>query len=356
MSRELIQTYDEGQVVPIVPGSGVAYNIQLGRSLTLAAGTILGMLNSAINHRWTITVANTVSGGAWDLTVTDPIGNAAVTLAGLAYNITNAALEDRLEEVFGAGNVAVAGTALATGPITITLQGDYAGIPAALPTIDGAELTGGGSYGIAETLVGQAADSYVAASTLKASPPAAAVTPSGTGSSGGWAAGAYVIQHTFETATGETTAGPQAAVALTAGQQLRIAQITGLDARITRVNIYANGSHVGSITPASGSAAQADFTTTAASRVASKTPPTINTTGNPRAILPRDLATDASGLVTLGARAGGYLNDQGDASTPALFGGVFKTTDLVGLDADAAAILGRILKGTLADGLIAVLC
>jgi hypothetical protein len=354
MSRELIQTYDEGQVVPIVPGSGVAYNIQLGRSLTLAAGTILGMVNSAINHRWTITVADTVSGGAWDLTVTDPIGNAAVTLAGLAYNITNAALEDRLEEVFGAGNVAVAGTALATGPITITLQGDYAGIPAALPTIDGAELTGGGSYGIAETLVGQAVDSYVAASTLKASPPAAAVTPSGTGSSGGWAAGAYVIQHTFETATGETTAGPQAAVALTAGQQLRIAQITGLDAKVTAVHIYANGSHVGSIAPAAGVAAQTDFTTTAAGRVASKRIPGHNTTGNARCVLPAARATDIRGASALAGQAGGEQHGGYWPSTAAFFKGVFRTSDLVGLDADTMADLGRLIKGTMADGYLSI--
>jgi hypothetical protein len=335
---------------------GLAFSINLAPSLTLGRGTVLGQLGDAVNHVFTITVSDTVSGGTFAISATDPMTGVVATTAALAYDISNADLEDALEGIYGAGNVTVAGTALATGPVTITLNGRLAGFPAPLPTIAGAALTGGGSYGIAATTAGRPKGSFAAYSTIKVAAPAAAVTPSGTGSSGGWAAGAYLIQHTFETAEGETTPGPQAAVALTAGQQLRIAQITGLDARITRVNIYANGSHVGSITPASGSAAQADFTTTAASRVASKTPPTINTTGNPRAILPRDLATDASGLVTLGARAGGYLNDQGDASTPALFGGVFKTTDLVGLDADAAAILGRILKGTLADGLIAVLC
>lgn len=344
-------TFDPRVVRDEIMG-GFCLPVNLPPSVQLARGTLLGQRIGAQNHTFTITVTDTVSGGTWRLSAVDPLTGLTRSTGDLAYNISNADLATALEAIYGTGNVAVTGTALATGPATITLQGSLAGFPATVPTLTQTALTGGGSFAIATGQLGRSAGTHEAYTALKLANPAAAPTPSGTGSAGGWAAGSYSVQVTHETAEGETAGSPVASVALTAAQQLRIAQITGLNARVTKVNVYVNGHHAGVIVPSGGTAAQTDFTLTAASVIAGKRIPSHNSTGNPTCILPRTVATDAHGLITYGDTASGYLNERGDKSIPAFFGGIFKPQDIVGLDADAVAILGRIIKGTMANGLI----
>ena len=71
-----------------------------------------------------------------------------------------------------------------------------------------------------------------------------------------------------------------------------------------------------------------------------------------RCILSYDCATDAGGNVTLGNGAG----DRGESSkdVPAYFIGIFLTTDLMGLDANGVADLGRLLSGTPANGVLSM--
>lgn len=76
---------------------------------------------------------------------------------------------------------------------------------------------------------------------------------------------------------------------------------------------------------------------------------------NPTALCPFDCSTDASGNITIGATAdpAGYTVPTVDA----WFGGVFNTADLVkaagtALDATCAGKLGKLVKGTLTNGLI----
>jgi len=71
-----------------------------------------------------------------------------------------------------------------------------------------------------------------------------------------------------------------------------------------------------------------------------------------KAILPVDIATDPSGLITLGSapygsERGGTFRDHG-----VIIRGLYRTTDLVGLDANGVTDLGRLVMGTVADGLL----
>jgi hypothetical protein len=67
-----------------------------------------------------------------------------------------------------------------------------------------------------------------------------------------------------------------------------------------------------------------------------------------RCILEYDVETDSSGNVTL------FSSEHGEtyASAPAYFCGTFATADLVGLDDAAVAQLGRLITGTVAQGVL----
>lgn len=76
-------------------------------------------------------------------------------------------------------------------------------------------------------------------------------------------------------------------------------------------------------------------------------------TQNARAILPFDCITDANGKITLGTATGGDDRQRTYDTIPVYVSeAVFKTTDLVGFDATALAALGRLIAGTVANGLV----
>jgi hypothetical protein len=75
-----------------------------------------------------------------------------------------------------------------------------------------------------------------------------------------------------------------------------------------------------------------------------------------KAIAQYDMQIDANGLITLssvGSTAGGESGEKLRAA-PAYVSGTFKTTDLTGLDAAAVTDLGRLIQGTVADGILRV--
>jgi hypothetical protein len=73
-----------------------------------------------------------------------------------------------------------------------------------------------------------------------------------------------------------------------------------------------------------------------------------------RCILPYRCATDGSGNITLGDTPGGGYYGETMPSIGAYFAGWFDTTQLVGLDPNAVADLGRLISGTVAAGVLAV--
>jgi len=75
---------------------------------------------------------------------------------------------------------------------------------------------------------------------------------------------------------------------------------------------------------------------------------------NPAMLLMYSCVVDASGNVTLGnspTGGGGEFGQFNGKSVPAYMGGIFRTQELVGLDANAVTKLsGRLLEGTVAAG------
>jgi hypothetical protein len=74
----------------------------------------------------------------------------------------------------------------------------------------------------------------------------------------------------------------------------------------------------------------------------------------PKAILKYACATDAAGNITFGGAAGNAFGLPAEKCAPAYWAGTFRTTDLVGLDAGAVTALGRLISGTLANGVLRI--
>lgn len=67
-----------------------------------------------------------------------------------------------------------------------------------------------------------------------------------------------------------------------------------------------------------------------------------------RGILAYDITTDAGGVVTIG---GGEWNAV-QAGAPVFFSGWFRTSELTGLTAAAVVDLGRLINGSVTDGIL----
>lgn len=67
----------------------------------------------------------------------------------------------------------------------------------------------------------------------------------------------------------------------------------------------------------------------------------------PRGILQYAITTDGSGKVTVSNEKGVTYD-----TAPVFVEGIFRTTELTGLDANAVGLLGRLLAGTAADGVL----
>lgn len=76
----------------------------------------------------------------------------------------------------------------------------------------------------------------------------------------------------------------------------------------------------------------------------------------PKGILEHDVQTDASGNVTYSETTGQNGGEFGEefANTPMIIAGYYHTADLVGLDEEAAAALGRLVSGTVAAGVLSL--
>ena len=75
----------------------------------------------------------------------------------------------------------------------------------------------------------------------------------------------------------------------------------------------------------------------------------------PRAICPRTVTTDSSGNITRGTGSTGGQFGETELTESVYFGGIFKTGDLTGLDANAvSASVGmmKLLDGTYSSGIV----
>ena len=199
-------------------------------------------------------VTFSVSGG------TPTSGSALFTWYGenlsIAFNETAASLNTKLRDILGAGNFTVSGGAWPGTGLVVTLVGNLAGLSAQTPALVSSTLSAGTAAG-AVTATAVPSGKIVPWNPSKlANPAAAAVSYSGAGT-GTWVAGAYLVQHTWETAAGETLASPAKTVVLTANQNLRVAAITSGNTpdEAVALNVYVNGARVARIavaTPGTG--------------------------------------------------------------------------------------------------------
>lgn len=283
----------------------------------------------------------------------------------VAWNETAATLNTKLREILGVGNYAVSGGALPGTALTVTLTGNLAGLSVQSPAQVGSTTLSAGTPSATVTTAAVPKDRIVPWDPSKLATPAAVVyTASGSGSA--WTAGSYTVQHTWETAAGESTPSPSAAVVLTAGQNIvvPIVNAAGTPDQALFMNVYVNGARVARIavaTPgAAGNVASTNITGPAALTGADgKRIPDFNRAylfsdgrQNFLGFLHRGVGTNEKGEVLAQSAqfAGAIGNDRADV----LVGGSFDQKDLNFVTGTLPEFLAqvnpRILRGSTAAG------
>lgn len=341
------------------PNNALQDPVNIGPSQVVLMGTPLSQVLAAQNDVQTLTITGAPGGGTFIVNVS--IDGSTVSTPAQVYNVTGANLQAALLALtnVGAGNLTVTGN----GPYVITFLGTLASRPIPLITTTNS-FTGGTAPNttIAHTTTGQSLGTWTAYSGTTVGP-TAAPTITGAGAGSAFAAGTYGVQITYSTANGESTPSPATFVTLTAAQNIHGAAIAGLDASVTNVNYYADGVYIGTVVPAAGTAAAADFS--GAALTIGRTPPTKNTAfsaangqSRPTRLNAYDLATDSSGRITYGQSTAGVspVGPYGgtDRAAPAFFSGTFRTIDIPGLDQNAVDSLGKLTSGTIADGVLRI--
>lgn len=363
MLRQALGTHRFRRLLPYVyPERATFRAVNLPPSSTFLAGQIVGTYGTSANAIHTISDTPTVSGGTFTLTYVHPLTFETVTTETIAYNANNSTVQTKIEAILGVGTVSVAGSGLPGNDTTLTYQGNLAGRPIPLPTINNASLTGGGSLAVASTTVGRTAGQVGVLALTLVTPPATAPTVAGTGSGGGWAAADYGVAYTYVTAYGESTPSPAAHVTVTADQLIRVSALTSLPTGVTAVNYYVDGELHATTAVSSGTAAQTDIddTPTGGGRAPSTNMAyAVGASGitNAIGIMQYDCETDEYGQIYLGEHAVGQLQkyEAPNVCVDIFTAGYFKTSELTGLNAEVLRLLGgRLWKGTIADGVIAI--
>src|SRR5580693_4919695 len=101
-------------------------SVQLGYSLTLAQGTILGEY-TPVSDQQTVTITGTPTGGTFTLTYTAPSGQ-TYTTAAINYNASAANVVTALTalSVIGTGGVTATGGTLPGTPVVVTFAAGLA--------------------------------------------------------------------------------------------------------------------------------------------------------------------------------------------------------------------------------------
>lgn len=329
---------------------------------TYNKGHVLGQLSGgAVNDVQTVTIGGSPTGGTFKLVLEWPIGNQQTT-AAIAYNASASAVQSAIAALsnVGTGNVAVSGS----GPYTVTFQGKFAGQPVPVMTAGTNALTGGSSPAatIAHTTVGQTAGTFAAYSSAVVAAPASAPSVSGASTGSAFAAGTFLCNITYVNAQGETTPSPAAAVTLTAGQKIRLAAISSIANGVTAVNMYVDGTLIGSAAVSSNATSQTDFDvatiTTKQGLPAANTAYSIpNGAGcqTAKRLLAFACVVDNAGYITRANVSTGGLWGEKALTAPAYYAGDFNCADLYGLDAKAVTDLGGVIAvGTVSAGVLSI--
>ncbi len=144
MAASATNTYLMTGINAIFPWEARWESVQIGPSLTLTQGTILGEY-TPVSEQQTLTTTGTATGGTFTLTFTSPDGRkyttAAIASAAAASAVVSALV---LLPNIGTGGVTATGGTLNTTPVVITFALALANQPLALLVVDGTLLTGSG--------------------------------------------------------------------------------------------------------------------------------------------------------------------------------------------------------------------
>ena len=355
--KQLIPAYDEKDAIPV--------SVNFVPNLSIAQGQIVASLTgAAANDVQTLKVDAT--SGTFTLSMVGVDGN-SYTTAALAFNISTASLATALAALaesagFHGATATVTGGVGSSGggnPYVITWGGTAASYPMPLMTPT-ASVAGGGAVGTnVHTTSGQSAGWFTAYNGAKiANPGTAPTVADGTGAGTLVAAQSYAVGYTFTNALGgETLQSPITNYAVGTGKSgiAVTPHETVFPAGATGVNFYING-----ILAAQATVLTATTILTYASTLQGGHAPNTNTASVatdgsqiPLGIAPANFKTDALGRVIFGnvpIFAPGL--SQYDLAVPVYVHGFFFTQDLVNLDANAAGIVGRLVAGTISQGVI----
>jgi hypothetical protein len=351
-------------VEPFYPEVGRERALAFMPNLTVLKGTVLAQVSAAdANEVQTINFDAGIDGGTFTLSIVG-IDGGTFTTAALAYNITNANLKIAIDALLASAGYAGATVTITNGALptdaTVTFGGTSAAWNMPLMTAT-SNLTDGG---VAEAVTVDATTGgnklglwgpYVG---TKLADPTTGPTATSAATGSLPLLGQYVVTYTHLTAQGESLPSPGTPVALTTTDQSIDVTPAALPAGTTGIRIYLNGVFAEESTQTTATLVNVG----AIAGTASIAMPTINTAFTntdgrqvARAIAHYDFRTDAFGRVAFADAGTTPQNSAYETTAPAWFGGEFKTTDLVGLDAQAVADLGRLQSGTIADGILAVI-
>jgi hypothetical protein len=156
---------------------------------------------------------------------------------------------------------------------------------------------------------------------------------------------------------GESLPSPGTPVALTTTDQSIDMTPNALPAGTTGIRIYLNGVFAEESTQTT-----ATLVNVGACAATAETPMPVentaftNTDGRhiAKAITQYTFRTDYMGRVVYAAANQSPQYGAYETTSPVYFAGAFQTSELTGLDAKAAADLGKIIKGTVTDGVLVV--
>jgi hypothetical protein len=366
-----INTYS-GLKLEALPGfAAITDALAFMPDLTIARGTLLAQVSAAdVNAVQTIdfsSAGNAPNGGTFTLAIVGTDG-ATYSTAALAYNISNANIKIAIEALllaagYAGATVTITGGAAPTD-VVVTFGGTAAAWDMPLMTVTN-NLTSAGTatVTVADTTPGNKIGLWGPYVGTKLADPTTAPTVAWKGSGGYFPVDStHVVCITLLTAQGETLPSPGVILAKSSATDSIDVTPATLPAGTTGINIYVDG--LLAATSAQTTATKVNVpgveTTLALGALAAKAPPRVNTAFTntdgrhvAKAIAMCDFRTNSLGKV---AEAGATQQPQYgiyDPTSPGYFSGAFKTSELTGLTADAIADLsGRLIKGTLADGVL----
>lgn len=351
-------------VDPLYPDKPRSKALAFAPGQTILKGAILGQISGAsANEVQTINFDAGIDGGTFTLSISGVDGG-TFTTAALAFDITNANLKIAIDALLASAGYTGATVTITNGALptdaTVTFGGTAASWNMPLMTAT-SSLTDGGvpeAVTVDATTAGNKLGLWGPYAGTKLASPTAGPTATSAATGSLPLLGVYVVQYTHLTAQGESMPSPGTAVILTTSNASIDVTPAALPTGTTGINVYING--VFAKTSAQTTATLVNVGSFAAT--AEKPTPDANTAFTntsglhvARAIAQYDFRTDNTGRVVFADAGTSPQNSAYETTAPAWFGGEFKTSELVGLDANAVADLGRLQSGTVADGILVLI-